>query len=840
MRILSWLSFFALLPAAALASPKITLDLPGIGRASASANASPPKAVIQTESGVVWEEPPPSPASAHDTKSAPKVRSYSLSKEVSAVVFRFPLRDGGEDVVLSAIRGGKIMTLLRQSFPARDEPGQHLDIADLDGDGFEEILRYTTDELAFLCDGEEARLGASAYNPETDAWEELEIAPIPALGAPLLPDSSFRPPPPPKTPVAHWNAASSREGFSQASSAAGLLEDERAETVWIEGRKGPGLGEFVTSAVRGSRQIAAVGIQPPLATGVSAPSVVLLVVGNGARGRRLALKMPERTKAGEFVWFLLKEPLPATCVSVVLAEAPSGSARLGLGGIRLVAVQELSPEKAQAAFLKDLGAKDYLLAQQAMEGLSGLPPDEKIDEALAGIVLDPLESGARKEAALTALGRRKADGARALEAYAKALSHPDEAVRRAGVAALLGTGEAAGPVLRAALQGPTLLVAARAAREALLEGLSPEALLPALLAALGQGSLEEREAVREALLAAQSASLLEVTEKLKEANPIVRADAARVLGALGARSPSRDLCAALLLALSSEEEFEPRYALIAALEHARQGDLEAVGAKLGEILQNDPEDIIRARAASVFGKEALWPPAPLFSALSDPSPRVRAAALSALARRKESTAAKALGTLLQNDEWAFVRAKAAEALVLIAGKEAKDPLIAALKDPDRKVALAAIAALRAAQIRDASPALADLVADKEAGRERRVEAAAALGELGGAPEAAVLLKTLQEHRYLASRSEGAEELAVTCALALALLGAKDAYDELEAMVLRGPGPIIQKAGVKALGILGDVRAIPLLKKAAAQTEDLVLAKVAKEALEQITGREAEN
>jgi HEAT repeat protein len=181
----------------------------------------------------------------------------------------------------------------------------------------------------------------------------------------------------------------------------------------------------------------------------------------------------------------------------------------------------------------------------------------------------------------------------------------------------------------------------------------------------------------------------------------------------------------------------------------------------------------------------------------------------------------------------LVRLEAAVSFGTLGGEASLKPLKNALRDPSRKVALAAVGALRQAKPAGASKALLGLLVDDEAGRDRRIEAAVALSEFPEVVVKAGLLSTLQKYRIAASRSQDAEDLAAACASSLGALQATEAYEELELMVIDGPGQSLQYVGVRALAQLRDPRAVPLLKEAAAQRYDPLLARLAREALREL-------
>lgn len=162
-----------------------------------------------------------------------------------------------------------------------------------------------------------------------------------------------------------------------------------------------------------------------------------------------------------------------------------------------------------------------------------------------------------------------------------------------------------------------------------------------------------------------------------------------------------------------------------------------------------------------------WPNRPAeyyLAALDDPDPRVRQQACAALEVLREERAVAPLVALLEREEHADVRARAAQALGKLGGASAAmapiEPLIAALRDPSPNTRANAIKALARLDDHRAATPIAALLNDPDF--TVRYHATTALGKLGGADEVAQLMARL--------RAEG-DQVDSTLSGALAQIGA---------------------------------------------------------------------
>lgn len=180
------------------------------------------------------------------------------------------------------------------------------------------------------------------------------------------------------------------------------------------------------------------------------------------------------------------------------------------------------------------------------------------------------------------------------------------------------------------------------------------------------------------------------------------------------------------------------------------------------------------------------------SALTDNSPRVRAAAVNSLASRRESSIVPLLAARLTQDKIQFVRKAAAYALGSFQGPERTRALIGALTQKDLEVRGAAAVSLGDHPDADTIAALTNALSDKSA--FVRAQAARGLGVNARASQPAV--PTL-----------------------IRLLGS-DGDSE------------VKRQAAAALGLIGDRSAVPALERAR-QNQDPYLVSLATDAIEQI-------
>jgi len=171
---------------------------------------------------------------------------------------------------------------------------------------------------------------------------------------------------------------------------------------------------------------------------------------------------------------------------------------------------------------------------------------------------------------------------------------------------------------------------------------------------------------------------------LKHKSPVMRRNAAMLLGAVGAENSVSALGYAL-----KDEDVSVRQAVIEALSSMKTDE----SVKYLVLGLTDENPHIRASAAlslgSVGGEKALDP---LFLLLSDSDDTVKVSAIRSLGMRGERKAVKALIAMLA-DRNGFVVTTALESLGTLGGDEARDALMKMLASEDREIRRTAIRSL---------------------------------------------------------------------------------------------------------------------------------------------------
>jgi HEAT repeat protein len=214
---------------------------------------------------------------------------------------------------------------------------------------------------------------------------------------------------------------------------------------------------------------------------------------------------------------------------------------------------------------------------------------------------------------------------------------------------------------------------------------------------------------------------------------------------------------------------------------------------------NGSDARVRFEAAYLLGrtgnKRAVKP---LLNALHDSQYSVCHSAAIALGRIKDARSIQPLMEALQNHK-PDVRKCAAIALEMMGDQRAVEPLITLLNDSEPSVRRSAIQAL--GQLRDSravEPLLA-MMQNQNIDRNELKTIIHALGEIGDARAVEPILQKLDQY------PNGAD--------ALAYIGDSSAVLPLIAALLSSDG-YVRDAAAYALGILGDVRALPELKRLA--------------------------
>jgi hypothetical protein len=534
--------------------------------------------------------------------------------------------------------------------------------------------------------------------------------------------------PQPDVPLARLLAArgSSVPDSSGSGASRGVeLTDGDATTSWTEQRPGIGQGEFVVMAapkeVPVARMQIAIAATDPAGSG-AAPRTLYLVTTTQVF--RVALPVDGSAKPGHAFEVTFPAPVEASCVALVLDTAYArGLAHPAVGVAELVAFSEFDHA---GATLDEVAT--------ALSGARGNAAAQVLERAGAGALdavaraYDGLDARGRALAMDVAASHERCD--EAVPLLTRGLCEGDgQAPRKAYEK--LGRCKGAAPALAERLHDDA---AHRACIAPVLAELAPEVALAPIADALGRVTEDDR-GTRDALRAA-FARALKASPPGRLA-PLLgdphlpasgRLEVMRAAGPRVAEAPAESESAIAEL-LGGTPTMRTRYLLLEPLgELARTGS-KAAATRLADLIAHDVDWPVRARAAELASRlgEAQ---AALAVAAGDPEPRVREAALGALAQAPTPEGAQAAGRALGADRWPFVRAQAVAVLAAAApSRTVDDSLGAALDDASPRVrggALLAIGRRRATSWRGK---VRDRLDDRAEDGDVRAEAAWALGAM---------------------------------------------------------------------------------------------------------------
>jgi hypothetical protein len=486
------------------------------------------------------------------------------------------------------------------------------------------------------------------------------------------------------------------------------LTDGNPTTTWAEARPGVGQGEFVEMSAPEEVPITrlSVVLAPPAPTGAPAapptgtdgasaaavaPRSFFLVTAK----QTFAVTLPEdgRMHPGSAYDIALPEQVRTSCLALVLDDAAYDHGRPHPE----VTIAELY---AYSMF-DDPGASLDAVAR-ALDGGGARAEAARGVLARAGApgfvamasAYDKLDAPGRNLAIAVATSAPSCSASAPL--LIRAMSDTDREVRRKATDKLQNPlcGKASVPSLVKALDDAAL----RENVAPLVASLAPGLALEPLARAMGAGDPRLRGVVRRAFAQAAARSPIDaVTSLVADAQRPPGARLELLRAAIGQLADVRARAAADA-AIDDLSRGSPamgmRYLLgepIAAL--ARAGDAHATE-RLLDLLAHDPDAAVRARATELAGGIAAAEPA-LAAAVGDVEPRVREAALRAVASSRLALAQPAALGALAKDRWTFVRTAAAATLAALpASLDVDAKLGVALEnDVSPRVRAATIAAL---------------------------------------------------------------------------------------------------------------------------------------------------
>ncbi len=513
-----------------------------------------------------------------------------------------------------------------------------------------------------------------------------------------------------------------------SSPGAPALTDGKIDTTWSEARSGDGHGEFVTMRVPAELPVHAlvVTIAPPAPKPAGAAPKTFFVATDE---QLFHVTMPGNAwlTPAQAYEIPLPKPVKTTCLAVVLDDSYAQAANPEVSIAEMTALTRFDAEGAKLADVANAlssprGDEAAALLQRA--GDDGL--------AAAANAYPSLDPSGRARAVDVAAGAGACNGP-AMDLLVRALTDRETEVKRKAVGRIERCGKAAGDSLAAAVRSSD--EAHRTAAAPLLATVAPSTAIEPLAEQMGKGAAETRRAVRGAFARAAVGSnrdkLLGLLAK-RELTPTARLDLLRAMGAklvdLRPEAPQ-----ALADILKANPDMATRYLLVQPLAHlarapdATSGEL----TRLAELVKHDPEWAVRARAAELSAGIAPLLPA-LVAAAADPEPRVREAALRAMAKTALTgqAAIPAAAEALARDDWTYVRLAAADALgVLPQDERSGQALGAALSDTSPRVRAAAIAAFGNQRATKQAEKIRERLDDAKEDPEVRAMAAKTLGAM---------------------------------------------------------------------------------------------------------------
>ncbi len=642
-----------------------------------------------------------------------------------------------------------------------------LQIADRTGDGVDDIVVGYTQQGRAICGEEQTLLDPRAIDPRALALrsvtlrnlgEATETAVEATTEAPegLAGDAN------PLLALLSARGASSAAGRSDPPLPIALVDDDPA-TAWTEAGAGNGRWEFATFRVTDpGLAIRALRFVPR--TEEPTRGVPRTAYVQGSAGARLAVTFPREPTPGEAWWVTLPEPTRWSCASVVLGEPFGDASHVGLA--ELDAFSEVDFGGGIEALVQRLAAGGEEGARAA-RALRSLGPD----------VLDTLHAGweamtpVERRLVLRVAAAHPADP-RAAGLFAGAAGDPDEAVRAAALSEAEAISENDLLVALVAVRveaGAPIATIADGAALALLRR-APEQVAIALDALAREGG-EDRPVLRRAIGTAAKRGGEPVAETLRAWIPEAPAAgrASLALGLVG-HEEAVELAALAVEGAPNAEAFADRWRFAQAA-----AELETVSDEVAAwLLEQMGAEEWMMRAAALRAVTALGAPGAdeaALRALGDDTPRVRVAAIDALAANEARTVE--LATIARQDRWPMVRAAAVTA---IGPQPRARPVVRrAVRDRHEVVRAAAIGALAAAEDWSAWELVEDRLSTE---REWPVvlEAGVAFAEARCSEEAVEVLGEVIERAQRPRPWQPDVEVAARAVRALAAIGGEEATE----------------------------------------------------------------
>ncbi|HVZ72174.1 MAG TPA: HEAT repeat domain-containing protein [Polyangia bacterium] len=730
----------------------------------------------------------------------------------------------------------------------RDADGETGLALDVTADG---VVESQTAAVVSRCDGAPARLFPRAYDFDAGQFRPV-VSPLPPAAGATLTARRGDPAMPAGRPVAPFSftaASTTRAAGTDARALAAptAVDDGDPATSWAEGLGGDGRGEWLTAragagglAVRGLRFIP--GDAASAATFRARNRVRRIQLALGPRAdQRFDVVVPEdpaadAAKFREPYWVALPRPVVASCATVILTEVTPGTEASPPKSFGTTAIAELTiftdldgPDAAARLVGEIAHAPDCATRVPALVAL-GAAAEPSLVKAIGAAT-----PGAPRECLVDALARidSLARGEGAAGAFVSALSGASEKEERVAAAALRASPTPPVAALAATLGAANGPVADRVRAARVLGQLGTNDAAAALLAAVGAGSAEMRQAVLAALAESPrlaAAPIFAAIGATSDAEPGREADLARLLPAVVRRDSAAAPRALEVLRadVAPGRPFEVRARATVALAGLGEAGL----VMLIDVARHADEPVLRHLAARELGGLAGTgsdaAAQALRAALADGDPRVRETAADALARRRDAGAAAELAAGAKQEPWPFVRRAEVEALGAICPADAGDLFVRALErdvDEVKRAALLGLARCRDARAREA---LIHTVGRRNESASLRSLAASLLGETGDRAVAAPLAAALDRQVSESEEDLSIEGVATSTLRALVRLGGPDATRAAVNLATDTRHPF-RRTAVEALGQLCDPGAGAATLRAIEAGSDASLATAAQSA-----------
>jgi HEAT repeat protein len=687
------------------------------------------------------------------------------------------------------------------------------------------VFEYQTASHVTRCDGLPVRLFPRAFDFASGRFRPV-VSPLPPPARETLVGRRGDPAMPKGRPVAafHFTAASTTAAAGSDArdlTAPVAVDDGDPTTAWTESLGGDGRGEFLTArAGAGGAVVRGLRILPGDAASAARfkahNRVRKLQLSLGPReDQRFDVVLPEDAGADagarfrEPFWVALPHPVPASCATIVITDVAPGTEAAPPRTFGATAISELAifteldgPGGAERLVSDVARAADCAARLPELVGLGAeavLPTAQALMQAARG------GHTPERECLVDALTRLEPEPKNPIvvEALVAAVAGASEREERLLSGALRRAAEPPVAALAQLMSSPSAAGEDRARATRLLGAIDDPRASAALLAAVGDGPPDQREAIVLALAGApklDAAALVAAIER-GGGTPERQADLLRVVPAAVRRAPEARAPAlvALRAALPAGRPFEVRARAVLAL--GALGD--AALPVLAEVRASADDPVLRHLAArelaAVGGAEARTA---LRGALADGDPGVRATAAEGLGQVRDRDAGAALIAGAKQEPWPFVRRAELEALGRLCGPGAADLLVRGVERDVAEVRRAALVGLTRCKDPRARSLLLRVLGRRNEASTVRELSAALLGELGDRAAAPAMAAALTRQVNESEADLSVEGVAEMTLRSLAHLGGPEATASAVKLAKDKRHPF-QATAVEALGVLCD-------------------------------------